>query len=359
MTEHREPIDEILDYLSGAAARPTFEDLDAEARAEAQRRLAILEDLRGVDVDAIAPFEEDPVAVRLGFRDGPPETRVYGPAVRTAREHAGLTAAALAAAGSKSGLTIDAGYIEALESERWQTIQTRLAEALADACSVDVQGLTMDRVRVDPVAIAAVNAHDRILVTRYAGRVASEFSRRFEIGLFDLSILAIAGVANEERATTLHIATRELTEVGQFDRIMVVADDDELTTWALATDDVMSCFHTPDGQHRPATTDPTVAPLPFEMAIERIVEREVVEWVDFAGSLRPGLDADTDRLCGDASAEAYQAFKRSASRVADDRREAFASVDESVVAAVAHMTRTLLVDSRVGFDPVAALDDVS
>lgn len=359
MSEHREPIDEIVDYLSGTAARPTFEDLDAEARADAQRKLSILEDLRGVDVDAIAPFEEDPVAVRLGFRDGPPETRVYGPAVRTARERAGLTAAALAAAGSKSGLTIDAGYIEALESERWQTIQTRLADALAAACRVEVHVLTADRVLVDPVAVAAVSAHDRMLVTRYAGRIASDFSRRFELGLFDLVILAIAGVTDEERATALHIATRELTEVGQFDRIMVVADDDELTTWALGTDDVMSSFHAPDGQHRPATTDPSVAPLPFEMAINRIVEREVVEWVDFTGSLRPGVDADTDRLCEYASAEAYRAFKRSASRVADDRKEAFASVDESVMAAVAQLTRTLLVQPGVAFDPVTALDDVS
>ena len=281
------------------------------------------------------------------------------PQFAAARERAGLTPAALAAGGSRSGLTIDAGYIEALENRRWQTIQTRLADALAGACGIEVNDLTIDRVTVDPVAVAAVNAHDRILVTRYAGRIASEFPRRLEIGLFDLSILAIAGVTSEERSTALRIATRELTEVGQFDRIMVVADDDELTTWVLATDDVMSCFHAPDGQHRPATLDPAVAPLPFEMAVERIVEREVVEWVDFSGSLRPGLDADTDRLCEQASSEAYRAFKRSVSRVAEDRREAFASVDESVLAAVAQLTRTLLIEPDGDFDPVAALDDVS
>lgn len=359
MTEQREPIDEILDYLSGTAARPTFEDLDHAARADAERKLTILEDLRGVDVDAIAPFEEDPVAVRLGFRDGPPETQVYGPAVRAARERAGLTAAALAAAASKSGLTIDAGYIDALENRRWQTIQIRLADALADACGIGVNDLTSDHVAVDPVAVAAVNAHDRILVTHYAGRIAPEFPRRLEIGLFDLSILAIAGVTNEERAAALHIATRELIEVGQFDRIMIVANDDELTSWVLATDDVMSCFHAPGGQHRPATSDPTVASLPFEMAIERIVESEVVEWVDFSGSLRPGLDADTERLCEHAAGEAYRAFKRSASRVADDRKEAFASVDESAFAAVVQLTRTLLIEPDGDFDPVAALDGVS
>lgn len=95
------------------------------------------------------------------------------------------------------------------------------------------------------------------------------------------------------------------------------------------------------------------------MAIERIVESEVVEWVDFSGSLRPGLDADTEHLCEHAAGEAYRAFKRSASRVADDRKEAFASVDESALAAAVQLTRTLLIEPDGDFDAVAALDGVS
>lgn len=359
MTERRDAIEEILEYLSGAVARPTFEDLDNAARVDAQRKLAILEDLRGVDVDAVATFEEDPVAVRLGFRDGPPETRVFGPAVRAARERAGMSATALATAGSRSGLTIDAGFIEALEEGQWQTIQTRLADALADACGSRLAELTLDSGFVDPVAVAAVNAHDRLLVTKYAGRIASEFPRRLEIGLFDLAILAIAGVTDEERSTALQIASDELIEVGYFDRIMVVADDDELTSWVLATDDVMSYFHAPDGHHREATSAPAILPLPFEMAMKQIVEQEVVEWVNFSGSLRPSLDADSDNLCDQASDDAYRAFLRSASRVADDRRDAFASVDESVKAAIAQLIRALLIEPESAFDPVAVLDDVS
>lgn len=362
MTDQRDVAEEILAYLAGEIDRPTFADLDPDVRAAALRELALLEEFVDTDINMIPSFDEDPVAVRLGFRAGPEEARIYGPAVRFAREAAGLTKREVAKAVSASGRTVDEGWVSSIEDGTWRTISADIASLLADAFGVPARTLgnpaTPNEGAMDEIALAVVGEHEQLAVTRFEEPFAEQFPRRLLGSFLDLQILFILCDNHEERVEAVDFAARWIVDAARFAAILVVHSDEELTTYVVKPEIVLSRFTAPAGAHKDATPSPEIVPTTLPLAIGEIVEGQVIRWPAFDRDLRDGMSADVTDLRAKASAEALKRFRTSASRVADDRKEAFASIGERELVKANALIDAILAGRDEQFDAARGLDDV-
>lgn len=330
MTERRNVMEEILAYLTGEADRPDWGHLPANERAEAEALLEETTAAINVDFDAIPDFEDDPVAVRLGFRSGPAQARVYGPTIRKLRERAGLSPAEVATAVSATGRTVDASWVANLETDTWTTITAAEAGALADAVGVDERTLGDPSVAgnvVDRVAAAVVEEHSQLTVSRFAEPFGNEFERRLLVSFIDLRILLIVCANDDERAAAVQFAVARVVDADRYAGIGAVADDDQHTTWMVRPRDVLEHYDAPAGTHTRPGPRPSISPTTLSLALGQIIEGEVIRWPAFNLSWTPVAEAN-DEVRAAVKQAAFKKFKTSAARVAVDRRPAYQSVDE-------------------------------
>ncbi len=115
------PIDDLVDayvrYLEGAADLPSLEGIDPTTRAEATELFRLLDASWDSAVD-LPPFEEDPVAIALGFVPAPPPVpaRVAGPKLAQQRKRRGLRPSDLAERLNSRGISSSAKEVVRLES---------------------------------------------------------------------------------------------------------------------------------------------------------------------------------------------------------------------------------------------------
>lgn len=362
MADQRDVAEEILAYLAGEIDRPTFADLDPETRAAALRELALLEELVDADLNMIPSFDEDPVAVRLGFRAGPEEARIYGPAVRSAREAAGLTKRDVARALSASGHTVDESWVSSIEDGTWRTISADIASILGNAFGVPARTLgnpTASSLGVmDEVALAVVSEHEQLAVTRFEEPFAEQFQRRLLGSFLDLQILFVLCDNDAERVEAVDFATRWIIDAARFAAILVVHSDEDLTTYSVKPDAVLSRFTAPAGAHKDATPTPEIAPTTLALAIGEIVEGQVIRWPAFDRDFTEGTSADVTALRIKASGDALKRFRTSASRVAEDRKEAFASVGDRELVNANALIDAILAGQDGESDAASGLDAV-
>lgn len=331
MADERDVLGEILAYLTGEAERPTFDGLPVDDRREAFELLAELEGAINIDFDAIPSYEDDPVAVRLGFRTGVEQARVYGPTIRKLRERAGLTERDLATAVSAAGRTVDASWVNDIESGTWRTITAVEADAIAGAVGVEertlgdpsVPGSVMDR-----IATTVVEKHNQLAVVRFKEPFGDAFDRRLLVSFLDLRVLLIVCGDRHEREVAVQFAVSCVADADRYAAIAAVADDDDLTTWLVRPRDVLEHYDTPAGTHTLPGDNPNVLPTTLPLAIGRIVEGEVVRWPAFDVTWEAIVEGN-DELRSEAKKAALKRFNGSAGRVAVDRRPAFQSVGET------------------------------
>jgi transcriptional regulator with XRE-family HTH domain len=359
MSDRQDVTEEILDYLLGDGERPAFEDVDEAARDAAT---AQLEALGGaLDDDGMVPsFHDDPVAVRLGFRSGSNEARIYGTAVAVARRAAGLTERELAIKVSASGNTIDTNQAREIEQNGWRTVTADFAEALASALGVDPRQLG-DPLHQDEllnrVGRAIIETHDDLVVTRFEEPFAGGFTNRFLVAFLDLRILLIVCNSDVDREAVIEFASRSIADADRYAMIAAVDNDSDLTTWPIRISDVLERYAAPDGAHTIPIERPLVTPTSLQLAIEGLVEGGIIRWGSFGVDLRRQLDGDIAELRERAGAEALKRIRSSASRVAKDRKEAFGSVDATELANAQRLIDRLLAGG-VAFDPDGALDEL-
>jgi transcriptional regulator with XRE-family HTH domain len=360
MSERRDVTEEILDYLLGDAERPTFADLDATARAEAIAQLEAIEVALEDDDDMVPSFHDDPVAVRLGFRGGPDEARIYGPTVAVARRAAGLTHREFAAKVSATGHTIAANDVRDIEEGAWRTVTIDLAESIAGALEVEPRWLGDPAHRdnlLDRVGQAVTEAHDELSVTRFQDPFGDRFAHRFLVAFLDLRILLIVCGSDAERDTAIEFAIRSVADADRYAVIAAVDDDSELTTWPVRPSDVLDRYAAPDGTHTAPLEHPPVVPTSLSLAIGGLVEGEVVRWGSFGVDLREAVQTDTTELRARVGAEALRRIRSSAGKVASDRREAFGSIGDLELDNAQQLIDRVLAGDEP-FDADSALDEV-
>lgn len=359
MSERRDVTEEILEYLLGDAERPTFADLDNTDRTAAIAQLEALETAMEDD-DMVPSFHDDPVALRLGFRNGPDEARVYGPTVAVARRAAGQTHRELATKVSASGHTIDADALRDIEDGAWRTMTADLTAALAAALGVEPRRLGNPGHRdelLDRVGKAVTEAHDELVVTRFEEPFGDRFTHRFIVGFLDLRILLIVCSSNAERDAAIEFALASVADADRYAVIAAVDDDSDLTTWPVRPSDVLDRYASPDGAHTSPAEHPSVIPTSLSLAIGGLIEGEVVRWGSFGVDLREPVQADTAELRGRVGAEALKRIRSSAGRVAQDRRAGFGSIGDVELANAQRLIDRVLA-SDGPFDPDPALDEV-
>jgi transcriptional regulator with XRE-family HTH domain len=330
MADERDVLGEILAYLTGEAELPAFDDLPAGERDEAEALLEGMKAAINVDFDGIPNYEDDPVAVRLGFRSGPQQARVYGPTIRKLRERAGLTGRDLATAVSATGRTVDASWVNNLESGTWTTITAVEAEAIAGAVGVEERTLGDPSVPggvIDRIATTVVEEHNQLTVSRFTEPFGDAFERRLLVSFVDLRILLIVCSTDQEREAAVCFGVACVVDADRYVAIAAVADDFDLTTWLVRPGDVLEHYDTPAGTHTRPGAMPGVAPTTLRLALGKIIEGEVIRWpaFDLAWATVAGA---SDELRTAAKQTAFKKFTGSAGRVAIDRRPAFQSVGE-------------------------------
>lgn len=360
MTERRDVTEEILDYLLGGAERPTFADLDDRERSAALAQLEALETALEDEDGMVPSFHDDPVAIRLGFRNAPDEARIYGPTVAVARRAAGLSHRELAAKVSASGHTIDAKAVRDIEDGMWRTVTAEVAASLAGALGVEPRRLGDPDHRdelLDRVGQGVVEAHDELVITRFEDPFGDRFAHRFLVAFLDLRILLVVCSSDTERDAVLDFALGSVADADRYAVIAAVDDDSDLTTWPVRPRDVLERYAAPDGTHTTAAEHPAIIPTSLPLAIGGLIEGEVVQWGSFGIDLREAVQADTEELREQIGADTLKRIRSSAAKVATERREAFASIGDAELANAQHLVDQVL----AGGDPVdteAALDEV-
>jgi transcriptional regulator with XRE-family HTH domain len=360
MNERPDVIKQILDYLVGDSERPTFNDLDDSERTTAIAELEALEAALDDEDDMVPSFPDDPVAVRLGFRNGPDEARVYGPALAIARRAAGLTHRELATKVSVAGYTIDAGTVRDIEEGAWRTVTTDLAARLAGVLGVEPRRLGDPGYRdelLDRVGLAVTEAHNELVVIRFEGPFGDRFSRRFLVAFLDLRILLIVCTSDAERDAAIEFAAASVADADRYAVIAAVDDDSEMTTWSVRPADVLERYVAPEGAHTTPAEHPPVIPTSLALAIGRLIEGEVVQWGYFGINLREPVRADAAELRERVGAEALKRIRSSAGKVAQDRRGAFGSIGEGELANAQRLIDKALAGEGP-FDADAAIEEV-
>jgi transcriptional regulator with XRE-family HTH domain len=355
MAEGRDVTKEILAYLAGDAQRPTFDDLTAAGRDAARAELAAAEDGLKLDFDMIPSFDEDPVAVRLGLREGPEQARVYGPAIRHARQAAGLSTREIARVVSATGNTVDDQWVEELEMSTWRTISAAEAEAIAAATGAEPRSLGAQATPVDRIAAAVIAEHSQLTAIRFEEQFGGQFPDRILVSFLDLRILLIV-VDGSLRDAALRFAIECVADADRYTAIGAVQDDEDMTTWIVRPRDVLEHYEAPDGAHRHATSSPNIIPTTLSLAIGDLIQGEVVRWPSFEIDMTV-VDEDIDSLRQDIGQSCLKKYRASASRVAVDRRPAYATVGEVELQRAQDVIGRLLA-GRAPLDAVALLDEI-
>ncbi len=282
--------DKLVAFLDGTGERPELDGVTDNVAAEVLAIEVASEVTRGVDLDMIPDFDEDPVAIALGFRDGPELRRIAGAAVAAARRRAQLTAAQLATKVSASGRTIAGADVELWENTAWTSLPASLAAALAGALDIDERDLRIrPKTLVEEVLDAIATLELPVVVTEDAdpvrdwttGResklVVSYLDLRVRVVLFD----DLHTTDDLRERATLEVAHAILRSAGDTSAVALVIADDGRTTQIVEPADVVDAIAAPTG--KPIRYVPARYPLPLELAFREFFERMVPRWDALAG----------------------------------------------------------------------------
>jgi hypothetical protein len=135
-----------LQHLEEGSPAPSIDSLPVALRDEARQTFAILDATWNTEIDLPA-FEDDPVAIRLGFV-GPPTTErtlsVDGAAVKRVRQRAGLDVRRLAQRISDIGGAIPIKDLAAVERQSVTELPERTVALMADALGKPATVLLVD-----------------------------------------------------------------------------------------------------------------------------------------------------------------------------------------------------------------------
>lgn len=290
--------DKLVAFLDGTSERPELDGVADDVVAEVEAIEAASDVTRGVDLDMIPDFDEDPVAVALGFRDGPELRRVAGAAIAAARRRAGMSAAALATKVSASGRTISGVDIELWESTPWTSLPAALTATLADALDTDERDLRIrPKTLVEDILDAIAELELPVVVTEDAdpvrdwdtGResklIVAYLDLRVRVVLFD----DLHETDDLREPATLEVAHAILRTAGDTSAVALIIADDVRTTQIVEPADVVGAIAAPTGKS--IRYAPARYPLPLELAFREFFERMVPRW-----DALDGLEAMTDSV---------------------------------------------------------------
>jgi hypothetical protein len=331
-------------FLAGESERPDLDGVPAELREELETMLEVANATRGIDLDLVPDFEEDPVAVRLGFRPGPAETRIAGAAVAALRRELGASAQELATVVSERGYTVDEDWIHDLESAPWTTITERAAGALANALGVD-QGRLARRPsadRRDPVATVAERLVDLdpALSVTIGDRVlgGAELPRRQLVaGYLDLRVWVFVLLEPEAVPARLDAAIRTARELlrsaADTSAVAVVVADTNLSTRLIDPSDLNPSISVPSGRLLQAGA--AVTAMPLELAFRAFLQRMIPWWDPYhfeAGNHEP---IDLKAIVRPITRGCIEAVNRSGHRAKiDEKRAAYQSFSDAELEAI-------------------------
>lgn len=338
-------MERILTFVQGNAPRPSFEDLAPDARAEAERLLAAIEAVEGIDLDMIPQFDEDPVAVRLGFRDGPAQVRVSGEAIAAARTALGLSPAQLATEMSRSGHTVDSRLITDLESQPWATVTAAEAAALAAALGLHEESLGSRPATpfsaATEIAKRLVEQSEDIAVRRASDTFGNQFPERLVMAYLDLRVLILVCIDDSERSAAVEFARQTILDT-HLAGIAAVRTTEEFPTTLIEPIHATESYGTPSGTHR----EPRVpAELPLQMAFASLVERMTLQWASFEFNVTRMALGSTEALIAEEANRALSALQASSRRVHVSKRPAFHSIGNAERSAVVVLTTSILARS--------------
>jgi Helix-turn-helix domain len=290
-------------FLAGEGEHPDLDGVPAELREELETMLEVAKATRGIDLDFVPDFEEDPVAVRFGFRPGPVQTRIAGESVADLRRELGASAQELATAVSERGYTVDEEWIHDLESAPWTTIPERAAHALADALGVDQARLGRRPAadRRDPVATVAERLVelDPALSVTIGDHVLSSAPlprRQLVASYLDLRVWVFVLLESEALPAHLDAAIRAAGELlrsaADTSAVAVVAADTDLSTLLIDPSHLNPSICVPSGWSVPAGT--AVTAMPLELAFRAFLQRMIPRWdsYDFEAGRHEPIDLD-------------------------------------------------------------------
>jgi hypothetical protein len=138
--------EQYLRHLEEGSPAPSIDSLPAALRDEARQTFAILDATWNTDIDLPA-FEDDPVAIRLGFVGPPTMERtlsVDGAAVKQVRQLEGLDVRRLAQRISDIGGAIPIKDLAAVERQSVTELPERTVALMADALGKPATVLLVD-----------------------------------------------------------------------------------------------------------------------------------------------------------------------------------------------------------------------
>jgi transcriptional regulator with XRE-family HTH domain len=354
--------DRIMKFIDGDDDRPTFDDLAEPARSEALARLNAIEAAFSIDYDRIPSFDEDPVAVRLGYRSGSPEARVYGPTIQARRTEAGMSLRELAQGVSERGYTIDEGTVAALEASGWKTVTSALADAVADFLGINPRELT----RADTTAGMAlaragervVEQHDQLTVARAKEPLGEQFPERLVASFLDLRILLVVCTDDTEFHEAVSFAQRAIVNAAHLAAIGAVRDTEDLDTVLVEPKHALDGYHGALGEQRSPKL-PTEQPL--DVAIAGLITGQIVRWPRFELDRSIGDDGLSREILVEESELALSRVQKRARRVAEDRRPAYATITDTERAGVVEIAGDVLSPNTTlsADDVIAAITDAA
>lgn len=343
-------------YLAGEGERPDLDRVPLELREELETMLEVAKATRGIDLDLVPDFGEDPVAVRLGFRPGPAETRIAGEAVAALRQELGASAQELATAVSERGYTVDEDWIQDLESAPWTTITELAAGALADALGVD-QGRLAKRPRADqrdPVATIAERLIDldpalSVTIGDHVLGGAALPRRQLVASYLDLRVWVFVLLEPEAVPARLDAAIRTASELlrsaADTSAVAVVVADTDLSTRLIDPSDLNPSVSVPSGRLLQAGV--AVTAMPLELAFRAFLERMIPRWdpYDFdAGRYEP---IELEAIVRPITCAAIEAVNRTRAKI-DEKKAAYRSIKgaelEEIIALAEDVQRGALGD---------------
>lgn len=138
--------EQYLQHLEEDSPAPSIESLPAALRDEARETFAILDSTWGTEIDLPA-FEDDPVAIRLGFVGPPISDRmlsVDGAAVKRVRQRAGLDLRQFAQRIADIGETVSIKDLATVERQAVTDLPEPTVALMADALGKPAAALVVD-----------------------------------------------------------------------------------------------------------------------------------------------------------------------------------------------------------------------
>ncbi|MGH2732289.1 MAG: hypothetical protein ACRDJG_05035 [Actinomycetota bacterium] len=351
-------------YLEGRGPEPSLAGLDEAERAEVSELFRILAATHGVDPRPLWSFQEDPVAIELGFVEPPGSMIVSGAAVAAARRSRGFTRREVLRQLAALGATADEGWLEALEDGSAPELGWVMVRSLAGVLGVPVHRLMSGSPgREEPREVVASESdapgplafrvQAALAALGYAYRLdldarpyaGTDLGRsRFVVEHLDA---AIRVCLHEGQTRPDQLLDPEIQRVAQqvvrsFPDTWAVAsvvEDEELSCVILDAYELAEAISAPTGK-RAASRATSEMILPFPLAVSKYFESVVPIWdpieqdavvltpIDVAGLSRSTAHAAVARM--KRARLTISAKRQGYGKLGEEDADAIASVIEAI-----------------------------